>query len=110
MDGWVGVGREQVEEEIFLARLPLAHLMHIVAELSFPLGNHLTLIKGGRGDSGEKKDGSVSTLGKSSLERLEDSRVNSSICGNGQEKIKDRRTEEKEKTNDRVMVVHFERC
>lgn len=78
--GWDG-GRKQVEDENSLARFPLAHLMHIVAELSLPpRGNHLTLIKEGRGDSGEKKDGSVSTLGKSFPERLEDRRDNSSVC------------------------------
>lgn len=78
MDGWRdgGMGLAGV-----FGRTPPAHLTHIVAELSFPLGNHLTPIKrGGRGDSGEKKDGSVSTLGKSSLERLKDSRGNSSAC------------------------------
>lgn len=31
-------GGEHIQEEMFLAGLPLAHLMHIVAELSFPHG------------------------------------------------------------------------
>lgn len=48
--GWM----EQVEE-MFLAALPLANLTHIVAELSFPSGNHLTLIKGGRGGQWREK-------------------------------------------------------
>ncbi len=60
MGGWM----EQAAEEMFLAGLPLANLTHIVAELSFLPGNHLTLIKEGRGDSGEKKDGSVFHPGK----------------------------------------------
>ena len=53
MDGWMdGAGRGG---DVFGQTPPLANLTHIVAELSFPSGNHLTLIKGGRGDSGEKK-------------------------------------------------------
>lgn len=88
---------------MFLAGLPLAHLTHTAAELSFPPGNHLTLIKGGRGDSGEKKDGSVSTLGKSSLERLEDS------PGNSSQKEKGRKLRRARKNNIRT-VPHFERC
>ncbi len=92
LDGWMDGLMEQVQEEVFLAGLPaLANLTHIVADLSFPPGNHLTLIKGGRGDSGEKKDGSVSTLGKISPERLEDSRGNSSVCWTGQEKTGEER-------------------
>lgn len=67
----------------------------------------MTLIKGGRGgDSGEKKDGSVSTLGKSSPERLEDSRGNSSVCWTGQEKIggreKGRKGEKEEELEERI--------
>lgn len=58
--------------------IPLVNVMQIVAVFSFPTGNHPTLIKAGRGNTGGKKDGSVSTLGKSSLERLEDSKGNSS--------------------------------
>ena len=34
---------------------PPAHLTHIVAEISFPSGNHLTLIKGGRGTVERKR-------------------------------------------------------
>lgn len=47
MDRCAG-GREQVEEETILAGPSLAHLKRIVAELGFPPGNHLTLIKGGK--------------------------------------------------------------
>lgn len=40
---------------MFLAGRPLANLTHIVAELSFPPGNHLTLIKGGKGGQRREK-------------------------------------------------------
>lgn len=74
----------------------------------------MTLIKGGRGDSGEKKDGSVSTLGKSSPERLEDSWGNSSVCWTGKGKIGENRERKKGRKcnrvagkNNRRMVVHL---
>lgn len=44
--GWM----DQVEEEMFLA-----NLTHIVVELSFPKGYHLTLIKVGRRGTAERK-------------------------------------------------------
>ena len=47
-----------------MARLPLANPTNIVVEISVSLLNHLTLIKGGAGDSEERKEGSLSLLGK----------------------------------------------
>lgn len=92
-DGWM----EQVEEEMFLAGLPLANLTHIVAELSFPPGNHLTLIKGGKGRQRREKGWQCFHPGKKLSAEIRGQPGNSSVCCTGQEKIGEKRKEEREK-------------
>lgn len=91
-----------------MAGRPLANLTHIVAELSFPPGNHLTLIKGGKGGQRREKGWQCFHPGKKlSGEMRRTAGVILPSVGSGRERSFVGKTERTK--NKRSTVVRFEK-